>query len=399
MRIKHYGLNLLSVTALGIGSVVGAGIFALLGQVVMMAGDKTYYAFLIAGIAALFSGYSYSKLAAAYPDSGGLTDYFHIAFKAKWAVGTFSLIYMMTSAVSICMMAKSFGLYAVKLFPEVENPTFFINSAACLLITALAILNMQRSKDVGNTEIMMVAIKLGILISLVVAALVHYDLAFAAAKIPFDEVNFFASIGVTFFAFAGYGVITNAAGDVENPQKTIAQGIYLTILIVIALYLALAFVVLHYIPSKELLANADTAVAIAANRLMGKAGYVVMYAAAVIAFISGIGATYFSIFRISYALSQEHILPKFYHKRFWERGTYGNLLTVALMLAATVLFDFNAIVNLSSAAYLVSYLAVFTASWILRRETKASPFLILVGIGLMLFIFIAFVVSLMLGAA
>lgn len=86
MQLKKYGLNLISVTALGIGSVVGAGIFALLGQVIMMAGDQTYYAFIIAGVAALFSGYSYSRLAAAYPDSGGLTDYFHIAFKKRWCL-------------------------------------------------------------------------------------------------------------------------------------------------------------------------------------------------------------------------------------------------------------------------------------------------------------------------
>lgn len=111
---------------MGIGSVVGAGIFALLGQVIMMAGDQTYYAFIIAGVAALFSGYSYSRLAAAYPDSGGLTDYFHIAFKKRWVVGTFSLIYMMTSAVSICMMAKSFGIYAVKLFPHVQDTNFLL---------------------------------------------------------------------------------------------------------------------------------------------------------------------------------------------------------------------------------------------------------------------------------
>lgn len=397
MQIKHYGLNLLSVTALGIGSVVGAGIFALLGQVIMLAGSQTYYAFVIAGTAALFSGYSYSKLAAAYPDSGGMTDYFHIAFKSRWAVGTFSLIYVMTSAASICMMAKSFGIYAVKLFPQVQDTTLFINTAACLLIAALAILNMQRSKDVGDTEITMVSIKVGILVCLVIAALWHHDLAFAAAELPFNEVNFMGSVGVTFFAFAGYGVITNAAGDVKNPRRTIAWGIYLTILFVIGLYLTLAYVVLHYIPSQELLANANTAVTIAAARLMGKAGYVLMYLAAVIAFVSGIGATYFSIFRITYALAQEHILPHFYQKRFWRRGTFGNLLTVSLMLLATVLFDFNAIVNLSSAAYLVSYLAVFAASWILRHQIKAHPYLIVMGIGLMLFIFAAFIISLVLG--
>lgn len=355
MQLKKYGLNLISVTALGIGSVVGAGIFALLGQVIMMAGDQTYYAFIIAGVAALFSGYSYSRLAAAYPDSGGLTDYFHIAFKKRWVVGTFSLIYMMTSAVSICMMAKSFGIYAVKLFPHVQDTNFFINAAACFLIVGLAALNMQRSKDVGNTEIVMVSIKMGILLSLIIAALIHYDIAEKMQTIPFNEVKFMGSIGVTFFAFAGYGVITNAAGDVKNPQRTITWGIFLTILIVIGLYLALAFVALHFIPAKELMANADIAVAVAANRLMGGWGYALMYITAVIAFISGIGATYFSIFRISYALSQQHILPEFYHRRFWQRGTWGNLLTVLLMLAATLWFDFNQIVNLSSAACLSDF--------------------------------------------
>lgn len=199
MQLKKYGLNLISVTALGIGSVVGAGIFALLGQVIMMAGDQTYYAFIIAGVAALFSGYSYSRLAAAYPDSGGLTDYFHIAFKKRWVVGTFSLIYMMTSAVSICMMAKSFGIYAVKLFPHVQDTNFFINAAACFLIVGLAALNMQRSKDVGNTEIVMVSIKMGILLSLIIAALIHYDIAEKMQTIPFNEVKFMGSIGVTFF--------------------------------------------------------------------------------------------------------------------------------------------------------------------------------------------------------
>ena len=130
---------------------------------------------------------------------------------------------------------------------------------------------------------------------MIIAALIHYDIAEKMQTIPFNEVKFMGSIGVTFFAFAGY-VITNAAGDVKNPQRTITWGIFLTILIVIGLYLALAFVALHFIPAQELMANADIAVAVAANRLMGDWGYALMYITAVIAFISGIGATYFSIF-------------------------------------------------------------------------------------------------------
>lgn len=395
MRKKKYDMNLLSVTAMGIGSVVGAGIFALLGQVVLQAGNLSYYSFLIAGAAALFSGYSYARLAGAYPDSGGLTDYFNIAFKTKWVVGSLALIYMITSAVSVSMMAKSFGIYCAELFPTAAHPQLIVNTAAAVIIIALAILNMMGADEVGKTEVLMVGFKFTVLIGLIIAAFFKFDYIPDQRVASPTLIDFWGSIGITFFAYAGYGIITNAAADVAEPKKTIARAIYLTILIVILLYTSLAFVILHYIPATRLFANPDTAVATAAQEMFGEWGYAVLYTAAVVAFISGISATYFSIFRISYALSQDHILPKFYSQRFWRRGTYGNILTVSLTALATVLFNFNAIVNLASAAYLVCYLAVFAANWKLRRETRSSAVLILAGMGLMIFIFTAFIVSIM----
>lgn len=394
MKIKKYNLNLISVTALGIGSVVGAGIFALLGQVITMAGSRTYLSFIIAGIAALFSGYSYSRLAAAYPDSGGLTDYFKIAFKKKSISGTFSLIYWITSMISICMMAKSFGIYIAKLFPEYADQLMISNTAAGAIIVLLALLNMMKSSDVGNAEILMVGIKMSILSALIIFALAQYDHDQTLIKTTPDNLQFWGSIGISFFAYAGYGIITNAAADVEHPAKTISRAIYLTILIVIGLYVSLAFVILNFIPPESLVKNADTAVAIAADKLMGGWGYFLIYLTAIIAFISGIGATYFSTFRIAYSLSGQKILPQIYHHVFWERGTIGNFLSVTLVLLSTICFDFNSIVNVSSGAYLVSYLAVFAANWKLRRETKSSALLIFLGTALMLFILIMFIYNL-----
>lgn len=390
MKLRKYNLNLISATALGIGSVVGAGIFALLGQVITMAGDKTYLSFIIAGIAALFSGYSYSKLAAAYPDSGGLTDYFKIAFKKRAISGTFSLIYWITSMISICMMAKSFGIYIAKLFPGYTDQLLISNIAAGTIIILLALLNMMKSSDVGNAEILMVGIKMSILSALIIFAVAQYDKDQTLINTSPDNLHFWGSIGISFFAYAGYGIITNAAADVPNPAKTIARAIYLTIIIVIGLYVSLAFVILNFIPPDSLVKNADTAVAIAADKLMGTWGYALIYLTAIIAFISGIGATFFSTFRIAYSLAEQKVLPKIYHDVFWERGTIGNFLSVTLVLLSTIWFDFNSIVNVSSGAYLVSYLAVFAANWKLRRETKSLSLLILPGSALMLFILVMF---------
>ena len=115
----------------------------------------------------------------------------------------------------------------------------------------------------------------------------------------------------------------------------------------------------------------------------------------VVAFVSGINATFFSIFRISRSLGEQKVLPAIYERKFWRQGTWGNFTTTALIIAATVAFDFSSIVNLSSAAYLVSYLGIFAADWRLRKETESSPAVILVGMTLMILILVAFIVSIL----
>lgn len=393
-HVKKYTLGLWSAVALGIGSIVGAGIFALLGQVVLLAGDQTYLSFAISGFIAMLCGYSYAKLAAVYPQAGGLTDYFHNAFKSKWVAGTLSLIYYATSAVSICTMAKSFGIYMVQLFPAWLPNGLFVNIFASLLIIGLGFLNMMKPSDVGKTETIMVALKVGIMCILIVAALYQFDFKFHAHPVEPKAMDLFRSIGITFFAYAGFGVITNAANDVPNPQKTITHAIYLTLLIVVLLYIGLAFVVLNYIPMSEFYKNPDTAVATAAYQLLGKGGYAVIYLAAVMAFMSGISATFFSIFRISRSLAYQQVLPKIYKEKFWRKGSIGNMISVILITIATVSFNFDEIVNLSSGAYLVSYLGIFMANWVLRKKTMAKPSLILLGGGSMLAVLIGFLISL-----
>ena len=388
-------MNLLNIVALGIGSIVGAGIFALLGQVILLSGHKAYYSFIIAGVTAMFSGYSYARLAGRYHTARGLTDYFHIAFPEKWISGVLSVFYMLTSAISISMMAKAFGIYATELFDRIPPTPLWINSFAALLIISLAFLNMLQASDVGRSETLIVGIKMTILLVLIVVAFARPEMKLAPVDFRAGPTDFLRSIGITFFAYAGYGVITNATPYVKNPHKTIERGIFLTLGIIILFYLGLTYVVLNYTPSGDLLHNTDTAVTAVADRLIGSWGYAFMFLAAVLAFVSGINATFFSIFRISRSLGEQKVLPAIYERKFWRQGTWGNFTTTALIIAATVAFDFSSIVNLSSAAYLVSYLGIFAADWRLRKETESSPAVILVGMTLMILILVAFIVSIL----
>ncbi len=388
-------LSLLNVISLGLGSIIGAGIFALLGQVILLAAQRTYLAFFTAGIAALLSGYSYAKLAGKYPQSGGLTDYFHIAFKSKFVSGGLSLIYMIASAVSIAMLAKSFGIYAAELIKATENQLFYVNAFAVGLTLILAWLNMQTAAEVGWFETFIVILKLSILICIICVAYYQTDFKIPSSTFKYvKHFDFLRSVGITFFAYAGYGVITNAAANVHKPKRTMALAIYITLIIVMLIYLNLAYVVINYTPQTDLMHDTETAIATVAYKLLGHWGYYFLYLAAGLAFISGINATFFSMFRISQALGKFNVLPKIYTIALTKNATWGNAFTTFIIVLSIVFMDFSSIVNLSSAAFLLSYLGIFAANWKLRKETKSSPNVILLGSALMSIILIGFIISL-----
>ena len=152
--------------------------------------------------------------------------------------------------------------------------------------------------------------------------------------------------------------------------------------------------VLNYTPLNALQNNAETAVATVAEKLLGGFGYNGLYLAAVLAFISGINATFFSIFRISQALGKFKILPSIYTRTFWHNGTIGNAFTTFLIILSVIFLDFSSIVNLSSGAFLLSYMGIFMANWKLKNETDSSTAVIIIGLMLMLMIFIGFIISL-----
>ena len=126
---------------------------AILGAVALVAGDETYIAFLLGGVVALLSGYSYAKLAARYPDAGGLVAFFNRAFGGARLSGTLSLAYLLTIAASIALVAKAFGAYAAALAFGDAN-SFWIDASASSLTILLVLLNIAGSGIAGKAELL-----------------------------------------------------------------------------------------------------------------------------------------------------------------------------------------------------------------------------------------------------
>jgi len=384
-----------SVSALGIGSMVGAGIFALLGQAALLVGQRTWLAFALAGVVTVLSGYSYAKLGARYPSSGGITLFFEKGFGRGMASGTLSLIYLVTLAITIAMVAKTFGAYATRLFLPTGGHVWegLFGSAIVILLVAL---NSVGSGAVGKAEVALVSIKLVILVGLVVVGFYSMSRGMAphlSTHTHLGLTGLISSVGLCFFAYSGFGMMANAAADVADPKKTIPRAIFLAIGVVTVLYVALSVTVLSLVPPAELARNADTAVAQAARPVLGSAGFAVVALGALLATSSAINATLFAALNVSSAQAQSGQLPRAFSTSVMGKSTKGFLVGVAIILVMVNTMSLGAIANVASATFLISYLAVHVACWRLARPAGASRAVVGVGALLMGVVLVTFLVT------
>jgi amino acid transporter len=376
-------MGLLSVAAIGIGSMVGAGIFALLGQAAVAAGRDVYASFLIAGVIAFLSGVSYAKLAVRYPTNGGIVEYLSRAFPSPVVARGLSLLYLITLVVTVAIVAKAFGNYAARLFVSDEPVRDVSNLFAAGIVIALAVLNLVGDRAVGRAEVLLVGVKLGILALLMAAGLPGIDPDLLSQGESVGTKALISSVALTFFAYAGFGMMANAAANVTDPKKTLPRAIFLAIALVLVLYISLAVVVLGNLPAERLVKFADTAVAEAAKPVLGHFGFVAVSVGALIATASAMNATLFSMLNLGRALATRDSSGNALAK--WLLGSTGGFATlVAIIIAIIFFFDLNAIANVAGGAFLLAYLSVFAAHWRLIGETGGSKPLILLGAAMMI---------------
>ncbi len=322
-------------------------------------------------------------------------EYFDRAYPSRVVAGGLSVLYLITSIIAIAMIAKTFGAYADRLLlgdtslPWVKS--FFASAIVIVLVAA----NMVGSGAVGRLEELLVIAKLVILAVLMIAGVPAIDPALLVAGPTVGLGTLLASVGLTFFAYAGYGMMTNAAGHVANPEVTIPRAIYLAIGLVIVLYIGLAIVVLGSISPAELARYADTAVAQAARPVLGQAGFVIVAGGALFATASAINACIFSALEVSRGLAAKRQLPAAFGSAAWGQGTHGLVWATGAILVLVNLFDLGAIAQVAGATFLISYLAIFRAHWRLHAEVGGRRSLILLGAALMVLTLGAFTVSLL----
>lgn len=371
---KKGTINLRGAVFIGIGSMVGAGIFALFGEAGAIAGAAVWVSFLIGGIIALLQGYSFAKLGSRFPSAGGLIDWIVRGYGSGLFTGGVVMLGYFSVLIVTAMVAVSFGNYATSLFLGEDAAQIWVKIFAAGMVVLLTYVNSVGAEAVTRAQTAIVTIVLFVLSGFAIAMLVQID-ASMLSPASYPPLSYIlASVALTFFAYLGFGVISFVGGDIEDPQKNMPRAMYIAIGFTMLLYVALAIGVFGTLTVEEVIANADTALAVAALPIFGAFGYTMISIAAIFATTGAINSQLYASIGATYSMAKDgHLPPVFGLKRRRRAGgTQGLVISSLLIILLAVLFDVSAIASIGSAVALAIFALVTVAHLRMTDETKAS---------------------------
>ena len=360
-----------AAVSIGIGGMVGAGIFSILGVVAQVAGNAMWVSFAVGGIVALLSAYSYAKLGATFPSAGGAVNFLVKSFGDGILAGGMNMFMWAGYIISLALYATAFGHYGAT-FVTTEQSPLLVKSLAIGAVLVLTIVNALGAKLMGRSETVIVAIKLAILLLFAGVGIWFVKPANLSPEIWPDAKSILFGAGVLFIGYEGFGLVTNAAGDMRDPQKMLPRALYTSVILVILIYLAVAVTVTGNLTNKQIADAADYALAEAAKPFLGEFGFRLIAIAALFSTASAINATLFGSANVCYMIAKDGELPVGLSRSDWKQLTGGLLLTSSLVIVLTLVFELSGIAMMGSAAFLLVYAVVNAGHLLVLKQTGAN---------------------------
>lgn len=372
-------LGFWEVTAIGIGGMVGGGIFAVLGLSVQLTHGAAPLAFLLAGIVAIITAYSYSRLSVTYPSQGGTVSFLDQAFGPGLLTGSVNILLWLSYIVMLALYAYAFGSYGASLFPAASEAMWkhILISASILGITGL---NLLSAKLIGDAEDWIVLIKLAILLLFIIMGVGGIDAARLTPSTWPGSMHIIAGGMLIFLAYEGFELIANSAQDVRDPTSTLPRAYFTAVGFVVVLYVLIAIVTVGSLPLNQIIQAKDYALAEAARPFLGQFGFQLIAVAAMLSTASAINATLYGTARLSYSIAKDGELPKALEKKVWNEPIEGLLITTAITLLIANLVDLSSISTMGSAGFLLIFAAVNAANAKQADKTNSHRWLSILGV-------------------
>ncbi len=377
-------IGLVAAISIGVGGMIGAGIFSILGVVASVAGAAMPISFAVGGVVALFAAYSYVKLGVRFPTAGGAVTFIVQGYGDGLRAGTINVFQYFSYVIAIALYAHGFAAYAVT-FWDIPAKYYAVG-----IVLAFTLINFVGSRFMGRVETVIVTIKVAILVIFIgsaIVALQDFDrLSPAHWSVP-PEILFGA--GVVFVGYEGFGLITNAAANMGNVKKELPRAIYGSVSIVIVIYVLVALGVVANLPLQQLQGLGDSALAVAAKPALGQVGFTLIAIAALLSTASAVNATLFGSANVAYQIASDGDLIEAFDKKLWGKEVEGLFITAGLVIFFVLLFPLGPIAMMGSAAFLLVYSAISFGHYRIREQTQAKGWLVLVSAALCLLLFVA----------
>lgn len=373
------GLGFLEVTAIGIGGMVGGGIFAVLGLAVQLAQGGTPLAFALAGVVALLAAYSYARLSVAFPSQGGTVTFLDTAFGPGLLTGGLNILLWLSYIVMLALYAYAFGSYGTTFLPSAwQSLGRYVLTVTVIVV--ITVLNLLSAKVIGEVENWIVGVKLAILVLFIGVGIWRIDPSRLTPHTWSPLLHLVAGGFVIFVAYEGFELIANSAQDTQSPRKTLPRAYYTSVLAVLAIYILIALVTVGTLSLESISKARDYALAEAAKPTLGDWGFRLIAMAALLSTTSAINATLYGAARLSYIIAVDGELPAILEKKVWHEPVAGLLITSLAAILVATLFPLSRISIMGSSGFLIIFSAVHWANHRLAQQTESRRWLIWTGL-------------------
>lgn len=343
--------------SMAVGGMVGGGIFSVLGVVVAVAGSWAWLSFVIAGVIALITGYSYASLAGIYGEGGGAFTFLRKVHRQGFA-GSVSWILIVGYVLTLSVYAFTFGHY----LGEVINlGPWFARAAGAFIVIALVGVNLLGVGEASFLEVFTVWSKLAVLAGLAAFGLwtfapqqVHYEQA-----APGGVLGALVGGAAIFMGYEGFQLLTYDYDDIRHPRKTLHRAIPTAIITVIAVYVAVALGSASLIGADQIVQHKEVSLALAGDAALGLTGKILVSIAAAFSTASAINATLFATARLSHDIAGDGELPRFFeHRNRSNIPDRAVIIIGAAGMTLAIIGSLGELVEAASLAFLFTFAVV-----------------------------------------
>ncbi|WP_020683373.1 APC family permease [Marinobacterium rhizophilum] len=359
-QYRKDSLTLVGAVALGTGVMIGAGIFALTGQMAEMTGRLFPLAFLSAALIVSFSAHSYVKMSNAYPSAGGIAMYLKKAYGSTLTTAFHSLLMYFSMVIAQSFLARTFGAYTLQLF-EIDDSSLLVPTLGVGLLLVAFLINLSANRMIEGVSSVLGFIKIGGIVLFGVVGVTVADsveVNFSAQDPDISLAGFIGATALGILAFKGFTTITNSGSELKDPHRNVGRAIIISIALCVVIYALVGFAVASNLSLQEIIETRNYSLAAAARPALGEYALWFTVVLAMLATAGGIIASIFAVSRMLAMLTEMKLVP---HRHFGMPGSIQKhtlVYTVVLGLLLTAFFDLSRIAALGIIFYLIMDMAV-----------------------------------------